>query len=170
MGHPEMREIEANWILVAYDIPVEAGSLRKRVLRRLHSLGALQFTESVYYMPYTEAGIDAAREISGGGTLFVWSSKVEEEDARLLTGRFATDIASAVEALESKVWRAEDLLESGECIDWRLKSLSTECRGLNKAVELIHSSSFTERLAEVGQRLGDLRTRARVRVSKEEGD
>ena len=164
MGHPEIRRIEKDWILVVYDISVEKGSMRKRVLRRLHKLGALQFTESVYYMPYTEEGISAAQEISGGGTLFVWSSKVEEEGARLLTDRFAMDISSAVDNLESKVCKAEDLLESGERIDWRLKSLRTKFRGLNRASVLIRSGAFAGRLAEVGQRLSDLRTRARARA------
>lgn len=167
MGHLEIRRIEKDWILVVYDIPVEEDSLRKRVLRHLHSLGALQFTESVYYMPYTEEGISAAREISSGGTLFIWSSTVEEDGARLLTDKFAMDIFSAVDDIDLKVCKAENLLESGERIDWRLKSLRAKLRGLDRAAFLVRSDVFTGRLSEVGHRLSELRIRARDRAKEE---
>ena len=155
-----MKKIEEGWILVTCDLPSEEGSFRKRVLRRLRRLGALQFTESVYYMPYTMEGIRAAREISDkSGAVFVWYSKVQGEDARFLTNQFVLTSTSDIEDLESAVWKVEDLVESGQDVVWRMKSLNMKYRGLVKAAELIEFEPLAERLAHLRQRIDAIKKR-----------
>ena len=167
-----MKRIEENWILITYDIPRSEGSLRKRVLRRLHKIGAIQFTESVYYMPYNPASLKAARDVSEGGEIIVWFSKVEGADAALLTKRYILKIAHELEVLKNKIWEAEEEVRTSQQLHpWVLKELNMEYRGLVKAVEGIGERGLAERLGDVRRRLEALKSHVKKakKLRKNEG-
>jgi hypothetical protein len=167
---PEVKEVEENWILITYDIPRTEETIRKSVLRRLHRLGALQFTESVYYLPYSREGIVAAREVcKGAGSVFAWYSKIEGEQARELTAKYVLDITSAIENLETKVWQLENMVDyDPKKASSKIKELRQTYQQLHTAVGLIEAPPLLwERLSDVRQRLDA--ANARLRESDEKG-
>jgi len=167
---PEVKEVEENWILITYDIPRSGGTVRKSVLRRLHRLGALQFTESVYYLPYSREGVVAATEVcKGAGSVFAWYSKIEGEQARELTAKYVSDITSAIESLETKMWQLENIVDyDPKKASWKIKELRQTHQQLHKAVGLIEASPLLwERLSDVRQRL-DV-ANAKLRESNKKG-
>lgn len=153
----EPKRIEENWILVTYDIPRNEGSIRKSVLRRLYRLGALQFTESVYYLPYNSEGMAAIKEIrKGSGTIFAWCSKViEPEQAEELTAKYILGITAAIENLETKVWQLEHMVDyDPKKASWKIKEFRQTYHQLHKAASLIDMHLLLrQKLSYVRQRL-----------------
>ena len=168
---PEVKKVEENWILITYDIPRNEGSIRKSVLRRLHRLGALQFTESVYYLPYSPEGMAAAKEVcKGTGSVYAWYSKmIEGEQARELTIKYILDITVAIENLETKVWQLEHMVDyDPKKASWKIKELRQTYRQLHKAASLIDTPPLLfQRLSDVRQSLEAVS--AKLRKSDEEG-
>jgi len=162
VGQPELKKIEENWILVTYDIPASEGALRKKILRRMRGLGAFQYTESVYYLPFTPEGMQTSRKIcSGKGYAFTWYSRLPMDEAEKLTARYINDLAQAIDDLEAKVLDLENLLRKtgprSEKVVWRIKELKAMYRGLVKAVEIAGVTDLSDRLAHVGQLLDALK-------------
>ena len=158
--NPPLKKIERDWILVCYDIPASENAFRKYVLRSLRKLGALQFTESVYYMPYTSQGLNAANQIGQTGSVYVFYSKLPElEQAQTLTRQYFLELVSRVENLERKVWVVEEKFSTRDRAKTvsALKRLRGEYRGLVKAADLIQFDPLTERLAHVRRRLEKIR-------------
>ncbi len=94
-----VRQIEHNWILIVYDIPNSQSTTRKRVIRALKKFGAVQNTESVYYLPDTPKALSLAQKIPG--KIFVWQSHLpSEEQAAQLTRDYYQKILEAIEKVQ----------------------------------------------------------------------
>ena len=52
---------------------------------------------------------------------------VSSHHARFLTNEFVLTLTSDIEDLESAVWKVEDLVEPGQDVVWRMKSLRLGC-------------------------------------------
>lgn len=77
----DIKEIEDNYILICYDIPAtkEGNKLRKQVLKDMSNIGAVGFTQSVYYMPYSDKAFQLANEIKERGHSVVWVSQQKDK-------------------------------------------------------------------------------------------
>ena len=107
------RELVNEWVLITYDIPVsDAGKIaRAKFLKTAPKIGAMMHSRSVYLMPNTTQAQLAAVELSKtvGGEVYIWTSKVEGEQAVSITGFYDRRIREEIEKLDDRLIK-EDVL------------------------------------------------------------
>jgi len=85
------KEILHNWVLITYDIPRGklGHALRHWLIRKLRELGAMPYTESVWYLPYSQKAYEAIERLAGRAKFYVWRASLKErEDAKELTRKY----------------------------------------------------------------------------------
>ncbi len=77
----QTREICDKWLLITYDIPTTkvGNQTRNKFLKEAAQVGATQFTESVYLLPYTPEAELLALEVARVGKAVVWTSQPTNE-------------------------------------------------------------------------------------------
>lgn len=100
-----VREFHSDWILFTYDLPntPEGVKARYNFLGKAKYLGAMQHTESVYFMPWTDAANAAALDLADAGTVYVWHTKVGEVNSIDLTKDYDAKIINEIKALDVRV-------------------------------------------------------------------
>jgi len=70
----EAKELIQDFVLINYDIPATEKKLRRQFLKKALAMGAQQFTESVYLLPYSETALEMANELESAGHAVVWAA------------------------------------------------------------------------------------------------
>lgn len=106
-----VRDVCENWLLLTYDLPntEEGNKLRSEFLRTAKRMGAVQHTESVYLLPWTQQAELLAMEIAKIGNAFIWTSHpqdpgqaaeiTEDYDNKIVEG-ILSDISDRLEKME----------------------------------------------------------------------
>ena len=106
-----VRDVCDNWLLLTYDLPntEEGNKLRSEFLRTAKRMGAVQHTESVYLLPWTQQAELLAMEIAKIGNAFIWTSHpqdpkqaaeiTEDYDNKIVEG-IISDITDRLEKME----------------------------------------------------------------------
>lgn len=113
-----VKEIVADWILVTYDLPSTKEGLTRRhdFLRAGKYAGAVQHSESVYYMPMTQVAVEAITKLSegSGGAVFVWYTKAASESlAQQLTTVYDKQVLEWIEKVGERVPKISEHLAKG---------------------------------------------------------
>lgn len=101
-----VKGFENSWILFTYDLPntKEGVKTRYEFLNRARWLGAVQHTESVYLMPWTDRANAAALELAKSGKVYLWYTKVgDEQQAVSLTRDYDDGLTARIEELVKRV-------------------------------------------------------------------
>lgn len=120
------REIVDNWILITYDLPgtEEGNKARGKFLKEAPKFGAVMHSRSVYLMPLTDEAQIAAVNLSKvkAGTVFVWTSKVDPDQAQTLTKFYDIKLKMQIEIIQNRIKKMEKLeLDSKEGLANRMK-------------------------------------------------
>lgn len=107
------REMVENWILITYDLPGTEEGIRARgiFLKEAPKFGAVMHSRSVYLMPLTDEAQIAAVNLSKvkAGTVYVWTSKVDPEQAQTLTKFYDTKLDIQIDAIRNRIKKMEKL-------------------------------------------------------------
>lgn len=108
----QVREFHSDWVLLTYDLPntKEGTDARYKFLRMARYAGAIQHTESVYMIPWSNAvnGIIAELSSIGGGQIFVFHTKVDEVQAVDLTNRYDDKLEETIESIMPRIPRINE--------------------------------------------------------------
>lgn len=134
----EVKQLIDEYILVCFDIPQKEGKLRKLILRRIHDIGGIMHTSSVYLMPYSEKAMDLANEISTAGDVVVWRSKQEHpEIAKSITMKYEEHLHMRCVVIEQRLviiadhiandrlGKANRMAQKTKKLLWQLKLIAT---------------------------------------------
>lgn len=106
-----IKGFENSWILFTYDLPntKEGVKTRYEFLNKAKWLGAVQHTESVYLMPWTDQSNAAALELAKSGKVYLWYTKVgDEQQAVNLTRDYDDGLKARIDELAKRVDRILD--------------------------------------------------------------
>ena len=107
------REMVDNWILITYDLPgtEEGNKARGTFLKEAPKFGAVMHSRSVYLMPLTDEAQIAAVNLSKvkAGTVYVWTSKVDPEQAQSLTKFYDNKLKIQIELIKTRIKKMEKL-------------------------------------------------------------
>lgn len=108
------RELVDEWLLITYDIPVtdEGKIARAKFLKNAPRIGAMMHSRSVYLMPNTNQAQMAAVDLSAtvGGEVYIWTSKVEGEQAKQITAFYDRRIKEEIDHLNERIQKEETLI------------------------------------------------------------
>lgn len=108
------RELIDEWVLITYDIPVteDGNKARSNFLKLAPKIGAIMHSRSVYLMPNTKQAQAAAVELSAtiGGDVYIWTSKVDEQQAKQITSLYDKKISEKVEHLYDRIKKENELI------------------------------------------------------------
>ena len=103
-----VKEFANDWILFTYDLPntKEGTKARYEFLHKARWLGAMQHTESVYLMPWTNRSNAVALQLASVGKVYLWYTKAgDEQQAINLTRDYDTGLEVRIEELSKRVDR-----------------------------------------------------------------
>lgn len=101
-----VKGFENSWILLTYDLPntKEGVKTRYEFLNKARWLGAVQHTESVYLLPWTDRANAAALELAKSGKVYLWYTKVgDEQQAVSLARDYDDGLSARIEELAKRV-------------------------------------------------------------------
>jgi len=148
-----IKEVLDDFILITYDIPnnEEGNKVRTEFYHTARRIGAVMHTESVYYMPWTQAANIAALSIAEKGKVFVWYSKTSGDTARELTIRYDMVIKNWIDELDERIEKITGHIESGKVnlADNMMERTVSTLLELDNIVKERKSSSLTHDVAGI---------------------
>lgn len=111
---PQVKEIISDYILLTYDIPAKQKALRYQFLKKAGQIGAMQYTESVYLLPYSEESFQLASEMATSGKAVIWKShQVDETKAISITQSYGQHIQARCAMIEQRLLTAQEHITKG---------------------------------------------------------
>ena len=104
------RPILSNWLLLTYDLPhTPAGDkARRRFLAGAEHIGAVQHTQSVYLLPWTDESLKLAAGVAEVGHAYLWTTKMEDREyAREVTRTYDKKIKPRFDQIGERIGRIE---------------------------------------------------------------
>jgi predicted AAA+ superfamily ATPase len=101
-----LKEFCSDWILFTYDLPNTPEGIKARYsfLGKAKYLGAMQHTESVYLMPWTDLANAVALELAEAGEIYLWYTKAGNESQSIdLTENYDRQIEVSLEKIRERV-------------------------------------------------------------------
>ena len=100
-----IKEVVEDFILITFDIPVtdEGNKARAEFYHNARRIGAVMHTESVYYMPWTQAANVTALNLAEAGKVFVWFTKTSGNIARELTMRYDIILRKWIDEIDERL-------------------------------------------------------------------
>jgi len=144
------KEILEDWILITYDIPrgKEGHALRHWLIRKLRELGAMMFTESVYYLPYSPKAYEAITRLEGRAKCYVWRAKLTEyEDAKEVTKRYRNERKILLATLRTFIDKYFSLSEEEGGIS-KLKSYRSMIISIQRCIEMSLAVDYDDEIAK----------------------
>jgi hypothetical protein len=111
----EIKEIVDEYVVLNFDISAKNSKLRKHVLKRLAAAGAVMFTQSCYYLPYSADSMTTANEIASDGNVVIWRSKQEDKKKALeLTFQYDEHLHIRCTTIEQRLWAIKSHIDEGQ--------------------------------------------------------
>jgi hypothetical protein len=115
----KVQAAEDGFLFIVYDIPVsEAGNkARASFLEKARRVGAVQHTESVYYMPWTDYADRIALELAmdGQGTVFaLYSRAVDKSQSESLRHTYDMRVLKWIDELQARLTRIDQHTADGK--------------------------------------------------------
>jgi hypothetical protein len=154
----ETKEIVQDYVLICFDIPQNQGKLRKLVLKKIHDIGGMMHTASVYLLPYGDKAYALAEEIQSFGDVVIWRSHQNDPaKAKTLTLNYASHIETRCQLIEQRFALIQDYLENeqfGRATNMLLKTI-VMIEQLKKIADNFKTPWLPGKIAEFEKRLAD---------------
>jgi hypothetical protein len=110
----EVKELIQDFVLINYDIPATEKKLRREFLKKAAQMGAEQYTESVYLLPFSEKALEMANELESAGHAVVWSAHQHNvETAVKINVKYEQGIIDRCEAISQRLVIVQDYINKG---------------------------------------------------------
>lgn len=109
----EIKEFHDSWLLLTYDLPntPEGIKARSNFLNKARWLGAVQFNESVYMVPWTPAANVVITQLAGtnGSDIAVFKTNVEDKtQAVMMSDKYDTTVLKTIDSLLPRIEKILD--------------------------------------------------------------
>ncbi len=110
----EKKEITAEYILLTYDIPAKEKKLRRDFLKAVKSIGAMEYTASVYLLPFTAESLALANSLNSKGHAVVWTAQQPDKGkATEIYAKYAQHLKLKLLAIQQRLTMAQDYIQAG---------------------------------------------------------
>ncbi len=110
----EEKELILDFVLIMYDIPAVEKQLRRRFIRDALEMGAEQYTESVYLLPFSEKALTMANELESAGHAVVFSAHQHDMTKAVeINVKYAAGIKNRCKAIEQRLVIVQDYIKRG---------------------------------------------------------
>ncbi len=148
----EVKELLSDWVLISYDIPAKEKQLRRTFIRDAIALGAEQFTESCYLLPFGDKAMELANKLESAGHAVVWQAHMPDEAKALeITAKYQDGVKGRCQVIEQRLVIAMDYIQKG----WlkRARIMGRKTGKLLQELEQINENYDKPWLAERLQKL-----------------
>ncbi len=110
----ESKELIQDFVLINYDIPAAEKKLRHQFLKKAKEMGAEQYTESVYLLPFSEEALKMADELESAGHAVVWSAHQQNLGKALeINVKYADGIKKRCSVIEQRLVIVQEYITKG---------------------------------------------------------
>ncbi len=114
MTEIEIKLLIQDFVLITYDIPAKEKKLRRDFLNAMTAMGAEQYTESVYLLPYTYEVMELAAELESAGHAVVWRAyQPDEQKALEINNKYEQGIKDRCTAISQRLAIVQDYIAKG---------------------------------------------------------
>ena len=100
-----------------YDIPAIEKQLRRRFIRDALEMGAEQYTESVYLLPFSEQALEMANELESAGHAVVFSAHQHDiKTAVEINVKYSTGIKNRCKVIEQRLVIVQEYIKAGKLL------------------------------------------------------
>jgi len=131
------------WCLITYDISADAGKQRYKFLKRARAMGAMQYSESCYLLPFTEESFNEAQKLARVGKCYVWLSTIQSEGAAKVSHKYHDYVARRVDTILERLNTAETYFATGQHIP--AKRMGVKTLILIKQLQKISTTKYKEK-------------------------
>jgi len=164
-----VQEILEEYILIHYDIPTteEGDTIRNEFYSNARAIGAVQLSESVYFMPWTDEANTQAILLAGveGATVFVhYSKSIDEEQGRAMAAVYDGAISKWMEDIRKRLDRIKKhALEGTPHIAMRMVRVTQEhINNLEGICERRGVEAFKDELVSIKTEFSDAITKVLI--------
>ncbi|KKK80731.1 hypothetical protein LCGC14_2820560 [marine sediment metagenome] len=113
----EVKELILDFVLIMYDIPAVEKKLRHRFIRDALEMGAEQYTESVYLLPFSEKALEMANELESAGHAVVFSAHQHDiKTAVEINVKYSTGIKNRCKVIEQRLVIVQEYIKAGKLL------------------------------------------------------
>jgi len=113
----EEKELILDFVLIMYDIPAVEKQLRRRFIRDALEMGAEQYTESVYLLPFSEKALEMANELESAGHAVVFSAHQHDMTKAVeINVKYSTGIKNRCKVIEQRLVIIQDYIKKGSLL------------------------------------------------------
>jgi hypothetical protein len=155
----EIRQIVQDYVLITFDIPQNQGKLRKLVLKKIHSIGGMMHTASVYLIPYSDKAMELANMIKEVGDVVVWTSHQDNlSTAKNITFSYDNHLAVRCSLISQRFYKIQQYIDKEQLGRANTMILKTKVLidQLHKISETYCPSWLPEKLKEFDNQLSQV--------------
>ena len=113
----EVKELILDFVLIMYDIPAVEKKLRHRFIRDALEMGAEQYTESVYLLPFSEQALEMANQLESAGHAVVFSAHQHDlAKATEINVKYSTGIKNRCKVIEQRLVIIGEYIKKGSLL------------------------------------------------------
>ena len=110
----EEKELITDFVLIMYDIPAKEKQLRRKFIQASLEMGAEQYTESVYLLPFSAEAIKMADELESAGHAVVFSAQPYNMEKVIdINAKYAHGIKNRCVLIEQRLAIVQDYIKAG---------------------------------------------------------
>ena len=110
----QVKELIQDFVLILYDIPAKERKLRSKFLKDAHEMGAEQYTESVYLLPYSTEAIKMADALESAGHAVVFSAQPYNTAKTMeINAKYSDGIKNRCMAIEQRLVIVQEYIKQG---------------------------------------------------------
>jgi CRISPR-associated endonuclease Cas2 len=110
----EVKELIQDFVLITYDIPAYAKSLRRKFLKEASAMGAEMYTESVYLCPLSEKTMTMANELESAGHAVIWLAHMPDEaTAMAINMKYEDAVKNRCKSIRGRLAVMQNYISSG---------------------------------------------------------
>ena len=110
----EVKELIQDFVLITYDIPAKAATLRNKFLKAAKAIGAEQHTDSVYLIPYSTEAMALAAELESAGHAIIWQAhQPDQKKALEIMTKYEGSLKTRCNFIEQRLVIAQEYIQAG---------------------------------------------------------
>ncbi len=113
----EVKELILDFVLIMYDIPAVEKKLRRQFIRDALEMGAEQYTESVYLLPFSEKALEMANQLESAGHAVVFSAHQHDmAKAVEINVKYAEGIKNRCNVISQRLVIVQEYIKKGSLL------------------------------------------------------
>lgn len=132
----QIHELIQDFVLICYDLPATARTLRREFLKAAHAIGAVKHTDSVYLLPYSEKAMAWAGMLESAGHAVVWKAHQPDKGIAIeITANYDKAVQARCDYIQTRINLSQDYIEKGK-LKMPIKMLGKTMRLLKEVVQI----------------------------------